>query len=79
LIMCGTNLELDTGEVSLTKVIQATDYLYLISVTRRVVPFEIHDAEVEPPEIAVWSNYLSHITVCDESDTSHPCAETTTE
>jgi hypothetical protein len=75
LMMCGTLTKLKEGQVSLAKVIQGSDYLYIVTVARRVPPFDVHEAEVEPPEIAVWSNYLSRISVCDETSEAHPCPE----
>ena len=74
LFLCGENAFTEQGEVKLMKVIRAENYLYSIRVIRRVVAFEINEADVTRQEVAVWSNYLSKITVCDDS-VAHPCPE----
>ena len=73
LIMCGENENLNRGEVSMLKVIQGEDFLYIIRFLKRVDAFKINQPDVEKAEIATWSDYLRKIRLCNPTDDKHPC------
>ena len=76
LILCGNNSLLEKGELSLAKVIQGDQFLYVIRIVRRLPPFEADQAEIAPQEVAIWSEYLSHIKLCNTGDQAHACPAT---
>ena len=73
LLMCGSNAFTSRGEISMLKVIQGNDYFYFIRLVKQLAAFENGSADIEEREIAIWSNYLSNIKVCDPRLTDHPC------
>lgn len=72
LYLCGENAFTNKGEVKLIKAIRGTDFLYSVRVERKIPPFKVTEEDIDREEIAIWSNYLSRITLCDDSET-HPC------
>ena len=73
LIMCGENKNLKQGELSMLKVIQGDDFLYIIRFLKRIEPFSVNQPDVEKPEIATWSDYLRKIRLCNPANDMHPC------
>lgn len=73
LMMCARNAFINKGEVTMLKVIQGNDYLYVIRLRKRVPPFAEGEPEISKEEVAGWSTYLSSISVCDNSRDSYPC------
>ena len=73
LFQCGKRLETETGEVKMIKAIQGKDYLYVITLLKKIDAFEISQPEIQEKEIASWSTYLRGISLCDVKDISHPC------
>lgn len=73
LIMCGENENLKRGELSMLKVIQGDDFLYIIRFLKRIEPFKLNQPDVEKPEIATWSDYLRKIRLCNPANDMHPC------
>jgi hypothetical protein len=76
MLVCGNNAFTQLGEISMLKVIQGNDYLYLIRLVKRIAVFKTGTPDIpgiEDQEIAVWSNYLSNIKVCDPRLPAHPC------
>ncbi len=77
LLLCGNNAYTKRGEISMLKVIQGNDYLYIVRLIRRIPPFEKSEPSMTPAEIAEWSTYLRNITVCDPRQTAHACSAAT--
>ena len=73
LLMCSNNSVTNQGEISMLKVIQGNDYLYIIHLIKRIPPFETSEPSMTSAEIAEWSTYLRNISVCDPSHTAHAC------
>jgi hypothetical protein len=73
LIMCGENENLKQGELSMLKVIQGDDFLYIVRFLKRIEPFKLNQPDVEKPEIATWSDYLRKIRLCNPANVKHPC------
>jgi hypothetical protein len=73
LFLCGENLETEIGEVKMIKVIQGKDYLYVITLLKKIDPFEPNEPQFKEEEIATWSTYLRGISLCDDEDNSHHC------
>ena len=73
LFFCGENTFVNKGEIKMVKAIQGDDYFYLIKMLKRVDPFEADQPEFAKEEIAVWSNYLRNITLCDTRKEDHSC------
>lgn len=73
LIMCGKSKQLETGEVSMFKAIQGEQSFYVVKLARKVAPFEPHQSEVTPAEIAQWSTFMKRIVLCDPATPEHPC------
>jgi hypothetical protein len=73
LFLCGENSETENGEVKIIKVIQGKDYLYVITLLKKIDPFEPNEPQFEEEEIAAWSTYLRGISLCDDEDISHRC------
>lgn len=72
LYLCGENAFTNKGEVKLIKAIKGIDYLYSVRIVRRIPPFEVSEEKFTKEEVALWSSYLSKISVCDGSP-DHPC------
>ena len=73
LFFCGKKKETETGEVKMIKVIQGSNYLYIITFVKKVEPFKPGEAEIKKEEIAGWSTYLRGISLCDSENKSHSC------
>jgi hypothetical protein len=73
LLLCSNNAYSKQGEISMLKVIQGNDYLYIVRLVKRLPSFTEGEPNMAQPEIAAWSTYLSNILACDERDASHPC------
>jgi hypothetical protein len=71
--LCSNNAYSKQGEISMLKVIQGNDYLYIVRLVKRLPSFTEGEPNMAQPEIAAWSTYLSNILACDERDASHPC------
>jgi hypothetical protein len=78
LMLCGENAFAEKGEVKLIKVIRGIDYYYAIRILRRIDPFEVNKQDFSDKEIALWSNYLAEVSVCDDT-VNHPCPASITE
>ncbi|NQV65770.1 MAG: hypothetical protein HQ497_10440 [SAR86 cluster bacterium] len=76
LLMCSNNAYTKRGEVSMLKVIQGNEYLYIIRLIKRIPPFETGEPTMPSAEIATWSNYLRNISVCDPNQSAHACSAT---
>ncbi len=76
LLMCTENINVNRGEVSLIKAIRGDQFYYAIRLIRRIPPFKPGEHQLDETEIAYWSEYLSRIYVCDDSD-AHPCEQPT--
>ena len=74
LYLCGENAFTNQGEVKIIKAIRGTDYLYSVRIVRRIPPFEVSEEEFTKEEVALWSTYLSKVSVCDGSP-DHPCPD----
>ncbi len=74
LFLCGENAFTNRGEIKLIKAIRGNDYLYSVRIVRRTPPFDVNEEEVSKEEVALWSSYLSRISVCDGS-AEHPCPD----
>lgn len=72
LFFCGENAFTKNGEIKLMKVIRGNDYLYSINIVRIIEPFDVNKSNIDDQEVAVWSNYLGKISLCDDTDI-HPC------
>ena len=72
LTFCGENAHTGEGEVTISKAIQGSDYLYLVKLLHRVPAFTSSDNGVTQDQVASWSDYFGRILVCDGSD-AHPC------
>ena len=75
LFLCGENTFTDRGEIKLIKAIRGNDYLYSVRIVRRIPPFDVNDEDPPKQEVALWSNYLRKISLCDGSS-DHPCRQT---
>lgn len=73
LTFCGENAHTGEGEVTISKAIQANDYLYLIKLLHRVPAFTSNDNNVSEQQIASWADYFGKLSVCDDRDEAHPC------
>tara|TARA_R110002072_G_scaffold104099_2_gene228429 strand:- start:9106 stop:9708 length:603 start_codon:yes stop_codon:yes gene_type:complete len=73
LTFCGKNAHSQQGEVSMTKSIQGNEYLYIIKMLTRVEPFVTEQSSITKQQIAVWSQYFSDISVCDDTSQEHAC------
>ncbi len=73
LTVCGENRAIRMGEITLMKAIQASDFIYLLRLNRRVPMFEETSPDVQQDEVGIWSNYLSRVSVCDSANPDHPC------
>lgn len=73
LTFCGKNAHSSKGEVSISKVIQGNDYLYIVKMIHQVEPYTDPEAAITKEEIAVWSQYFREITLCDSRLETHPC------
>jgi hypothetical protein len=76
---CGENAHSGLGEVSISKVIQGNDFLYIIKLLNRRPTFTDSDHAMPKTEIAAWAQYFSEITLCDETRAAHPCLTPTDE
>lgn len=72
LFLCGENAFTNRGEVKLIKAIRGDDYFYSIRIIRRIPVFDVNQPEFADKEIAVWSKFLSNISVCNDTP-DHPC------
>ena len=79
LTFCGENAHSGLGEVSISKVIQGNDYLYIIKLLNRRPVFTDSDHAMPEAEIAAWAQYFSDISLCDETRDAHPCPTPTDE
>lgn len=70
---CGENRAVDRGEFAVMKAIQGSDYLYLLRFNRRTEPFENNATPVSEEDVAIWSNYMSRISLCDIVEEDHAC------
>ncbi len=75
LTFCGENTFTGEGEVTLSKAIQANEYLYLVKLLHRVPAFKEDSSVVSKNQIASWSDYFGQLTVCDNTE-DHPCPPT---
>ena len=75
LIMCGENEFVSRGELSMLKVIQGDQYLYIVRFLKRIPPFKLDQPDIAKQEIATWSDYLRKISVCRPGDQGHPCPQ----
>jgi len=73
LFLCGENTFVNMGEVMMIKAIAGNDYFYFIKILKRIVPFDVDQPEFAKEEIAVWSNYIRSISLCDPGKPEHPC------
>jgi hypothetical protein len=73
LFLCGKNTDTGDGRVKMIKVIQGNDYLYVITLIKKVEPFELNQPEFAEKEIAGWSTYLRSISLCDGEYAEHVC------
>ena len=72
LTFCGENAHTGEGEITISKAIQGTEYLYLIKLLHRVPAFDSIENPVSEQQMAAWSDYFGQITVCDGTE-EHPC------
>lgn len=72
LTFCGENAHTGEGEITISKAIQGTEYLYIIKLLHRVEAFTGNKDVVTEQQMASWSDYFGQIRVCDDS-TEHPC------
>ncbi len=79
LFLCGEVQETQTGEVKMIKAIQGNDYLYIISIVKKIELFEPGQAQFTEKDIAAWSTYLRGISLCDNGDEAHSCPQTVKE
>ena len=75
LFMCGKNLNSDFGEVKMIKSIQGNDYLYVVTLIRKIDPFKPNEADFKEEEIAAWSTYFRGISLCDNKHQEHICPQ----
>lgn len=73
LMMCGFHEHLEQGQIELIKVIQGSDYLYVVRITRKLPQFKVNEPDIDDREIASWSDYLKRISLCDPATEDHPC------
>lgn len=73
LTFCGKNAHSQKGEVTISKVIQGNEFLYIIKVINQMPAFTNSDDAITKEKVAAWSQYFRDITLCDESLQDHPC------
>lgn len=74
LFLCGNNAFAGKGEVKLVKMIRGAENYYSVRIVKRIPPFEVSAPEFTDQQVANWSEYLSTVSVCDDS-AQHPCPE----
>ncbi len=75
LFLRGRNEFVNRGEVKLVKAIRGNTYFYTVRLTRRLEPFEPHEADMANEEMAAWSKFIGNVSLCDADNTAHPCPE----
>lgn len=73
LTFCTDNAHSKQGEVTFTKVIQGTEFLYIIKLVRREPVFTDSTTTFSKEMIAAWSDYFGNIKVCDRSVDEQSC------
>lgn len=61
------------GEITLYKVIQGRDSLYIAYRSWRGAPFQRGAQPVPKADFDAWVDYLNGVTVCDTGDIERPC------
>jgi hypothetical protein len=79
LTFCGKNAHSNKGEVTISKVIQGNEFLYIIKVINQMPTYENADDAIAKEKVAAWSQYFRDIVLCDESLPEHPCPISTDE
>jgi hypothetical protein len=72
-LYCTRFVESGQGEITLFRVVQGAEGLYVVQRAWRVVPFSLASPPVGPEVIAQWAEYLRSITVCHPAAPAHPC------
>lgn len=72
---CTRFQETGRGEVTLFKVIQGRDRLYVAHRSWRVQPFKRGASPVTRAEFDAWLAFLDGVRVCDAADPARPCPE----
>lgn len=75
LLVCARDNATDKASVMLIKAIAGDENFYSVTWTRQADPVEEGENVVPELEIATWSRYLSGISVCNSTDSAHPCPE----
>ncbi len=61
------------GEITLYKVIQGRDALYIAYRSWRGAPFQSGTQPVPRADLDAWVDYLNRVTVCDTADSARAC------
>jgi hypothetical protein len=72
-LYCTRFIESGQGEITLFRVVQGIEGLYVVQRAWRVAPFSLTAPPVEPGVMAQWAEYLRSITVCHPAVPAHPC------
>lgn len=72
-LYCIRFVESGQGEITLFRVVQGAEVLYVVQRVWRVAPFSLVAPPVGPEVIAQWAEYLQSIIVCHPTDPAHPC------
>ncbi|GIX26187.1 MAG: hypothetical protein KatS3mg123_0068 [Burkholderiales bacterium] len=72
-LYCTRFVESGQGEITLFRVVQGVEGLYVVQRAWRVTPFSLAAPPLRLEVIAQWAEYLRSITVCHPAVPAHPC------
>ncbi|HSO07387.1 MAG TPA: hypothetical protein VLW45_09100 [Pelomicrobium sp.] len=70
---CTRYAQTGLGEVTVFKVIQGREMLYVVHRSWRMPPFQAGTQPVPRADFDAWVKYLDTVIVCDPADSARPC------